>query len=203
MLGYAIVAARILLRSRLFSAIVEHDGTSETIRTMQVSVGNGRYYGGGMTVQAGATADDGWLDFYSLEVDHWWRLLRLLPSLRKGTQGEWDDVRAFPTTEVTIRTRQPRPVNTDGELTTWTPASFRIRPKSVLVFSPLTGRYLFSRNTACWPKKFQNHQGIDRPIFWPLASSAVAFSTLAPISSHRSTKSRIVQKWMLGVSYQE
>jgi diacylglycerol kinase (ATP) len=135
-LGYAIVAARILLRSRLFSAVVEHDGTSETIRTMQVSVGNGRYYGGGMTVQAGATADDGWLDFYSLEVDHWWRLLRLLPSLRKGTQGEWDDVRAFPTTEVTIRTRQPRPVNTDGELTTWTPARFRIRPKSVLVFSP-------------------------------------------------------------------
>lgn len=135
-LGYAIVAARILLRSRLFSAIVEHDGTSETIRTMQVSVGNGRYYGGGMTVEAEATADDGWLDLYSLEVDHWWRLLRLLPSLRKGTQGDWDDVRAFRTTDVTIRTRQPLPVNTDGELTTWTPAHFRIRPKAVLVFTP-------------------------------------------------------------------
>ena len=135
-MGYAIVAARILLRSRLFSAVVEHDGTSETIRTMQVSVGNGRYYGGGMTVEAGATADDGWLDLYSLEVDHWWRLLRLLPSLRNGTQGDWDDVRAFRTKEVTIRTRRPRPVNTDGELSTWTPAHFRIRPRAVLVFSP-------------------------------------------------------------------
>jgi len=135
-LGYAIVAARLLARSRLFTAYVEHDGSVEEIQTMQVSVGNGRHYGGGLTVEQAATADDGRLDFYSLEVDHWWRLLRLLPSLRKGTQSRWDDVRAFKTTEVTIRTKQPRPVNTDGELTTWTPARFRIRPKSILVFAP-------------------------------------------------------------------
>lgn len=135
-LGYAIVAARLLIRSRLFTAHVDHDGATEEIRTMQVSVGNGRHYGGGMTVEETATADDGRLDFYSLEVDHWWRLLRLLPSLRRGTQGRWADVRAFKTTEVTIRTKRPRPVNTDGELVTWTPAHFRIRPKSVRVFTP-------------------------------------------------------------------
>lgn len=136
-LGYAIVAARLLARSRLFTAYVEHDGSVEEIRTMQVSVGNGRHYGGGMTVEETATADDGRLDFYSLEVDHWWRLLTLLPSLRKGTQGKWDDVRAFQTTEVTIKTSRPRAVNTDGDLTTWTPAYFRIREKAIHVFAPL------------------------------------------------------------------
>ncbi|MCC6206168.1 MAG: lipid kinase [Hyphomicrobiales bacterium] len=135
-LGYGIVAARILLRSRLFTAYLDHDGATEKIRTMQVSVGNGKHYGGGMTVEEKASADDGWLDLYSLEVDHWWRLLRLLPSLRRGTQGQWDDVRAFKTTEITIRTKAPRPVNTDGELSTWTPAHFRIRPKSVIVYAP-------------------------------------------------------------------
>lgn len=135
-LGYAIVAARLLARSQLFSAHLDHDGTSEKIRTMQVSVGNGRHYGGGMTVEESATADDGLLDFYSLEVDHWWRLLALLPSLRKGTHGRWNDVRAFRTTEVTIRTGKPRPVNTDGELMTTTPARFRIRPKALRVFTP-------------------------------------------------------------------
>lgn len=135
-LGYGIAAARILARSQLFSAYLDHDGTTENIRTLQVSVGNGRHYGGGMTVEETATADDGKLDFYSLEVDHWWRLLALLPSLRKGTQGRWDDVRAFQTTEVTIRTSRPRPVNTDGELSTWTPAHFRIRPKAISVFTP-------------------------------------------------------------------
>lgn len=135
-LGYAIVAARILMRSRLFKAFVEHDGKVETVRTMQISVGNGRHYGGGMTVAETATADDGQLDFYSLEVDHWWRLLALLPSLRRGTQGQWDDVRAFRTTEIRIDTSRPRPVNTDGELTTWTPAHFRIRPGAITIFAP-------------------------------------------------------------------
>lgn len=134
--GYGIVAARILIRSRLFTAFIDHDGVTETLRTMQVSVGNGRHYGGGMTVEETATVDDGKLDFYSLEIDHWWRLLALLPSLRKGTHGRWDDVRAFRTTEVTVRTRKRRPVNTDGELSTYTPAHFRIRPKAIEVFVP-------------------------------------------------------------------
>ncbi|ATU93765.1 lipid kinase [Phyllobacterium zundukense] len=137
-LGYAIVAARLLARSRLFTAYVEHDGSVDEIRTMQVSVGNGRHYGGGMTVEQTATADDGRLDFYSLEVDHWWRLLALLPSLRKGTHGKWDDVRAFHTTEVIVKTSKPRAVNTDGDLTTWTPAHFRIREKAIRVFAPAT-----------------------------------------------------------------
>lgn len=135
-LGYAIVAARLLARSRLITAWVDHDGTTEEIHTLQISVGNGRHYGGGMTVEETAAVDDGTLDFYSLEIDHWWRLLKLLPSLRAGTHGRWDDVRAFRTTEVTIRTRKPLPVNTDGELSTSTPAHFTIRPGAVTVFRP-------------------------------------------------------------------
>lgn len=135
-LGYGIVAARLLAKSRLFNAYLDHDGTTEKIKTLQVSVGNGKHYGGGMTVEESATADDGKLDFYSLEVDHWWRLLRLLPALRAGTHGRWDDVRAFRTTEVTIRTHHPRDVNTDGELSTKTPAHFRIRPKAIQVYAP-------------------------------------------------------------------
>jgi len=135
-LGYALVAARLLARSRLFTAYLEHDGSTEKIRTLQVSVGNGKYYGGGMSVEETATADDGQLDFYSLEVDHWWRLLTLLPSLRKGTQGKWDDVRAFATTELVVKTSRPRPVNTDGELTTWTPAHFKILESAIHVYAP-------------------------------------------------------------------
>lgn len=135
-LGYAIVAARLLARSTLFTAHLEHDGTFEKLRTLQVSVGNGKFYGGGMTVQADATATDGQLDFYSLEVDHWWRLLGLLPALRRGTHGEWDDVRAFSTKSLTIRTSKPRLVNLDGELKTSTPTTFSIIEKAIRVFVP-------------------------------------------------------------------
>jgi diacylglycerol kinase (ATP) len=135
-LGYGLVAARLLADSRLFTATLEHDGISEELRTLQIAVGNGRHYGGGMTVHEDATATDGLLDFYSLEVDHWWRLLTLLPSLRKGTHGQWDDVRAFSTKDLTIRTRKPRRVNLDGELKTETPVRFTIREKAIAVFVP-------------------------------------------------------------------
>ena len=90
-----------------------------------------------MTVEETASADDGKLDFYSLEVEHWWRLLRLLPSLRNGTQGKWDDVRAFRTTALTVRTSRKRPVNTDGELTTHA-GPFSHREKAIRVFAPDT-----------------------------------------------------------------
>lgn len=135
-LGYALVAARLLASSRLFTATLDHDGQKEELRTLQVSVGNGKFYGGGMTVHADATASDGMLDFYSLEVDHWWRLLALLPSLRRGTQGQWDDVRAFSTQTLGISTSKPRPVNLDGELKTQTPVRFSIREKAIRVFVP-------------------------------------------------------------------
>ncbi|MBY0294441.1 MAG: lipid kinase [Methylobacterium sp.] len=138
-IGYAVAAVRLLRRSRPFTVYIEHDGTVETVRTIQVSVGNGRHYGGGMTVQEDASVDDGLLHFYSLEVAHWWRLLALLPALRRGTQGRAADVRAFETTEVVLRTRKPRPVNTDGELTTYTPAHIRVVPKAVRVHAPPHG----------------------------------------------------------------
>ncbi|ACA16992.1 diacylglycerol kinase catalytic region [Methylobacterium sp. 4-46] len=135
-LGYALAAFRLLRRARPFTVRIEHDGVTETVRTIQVSVGNGRHYGGGMTVEEHASVDDGLLNFYSLEVEHWWRLLLLLPALRRGTQGKAADVRAFQTTEVVLHTRKPRPVNTDGEITTRTPAHIRVVPGCVRIHAP-------------------------------------------------------------------
>ena len=86
-LGYGVAALGLLRRARPFTATLIHDGRTERVRTIQVSVGNGRHYGGGMTVSEDARPDDGVLDVYSLEVTHWWRLVALLPWLRRGTQG--------------------------------------------------------------------------------------------------------------------
>jgi len=137
-LGYGVAALSLLRRARPFTATLIHDGRTQRVRTVQVSVGNGKHYGGGMTVAEDARPDDGVLDVYSLEVTHWWQLVALLPWLRRGTQGQWRDVRAFRTTALELRTRKPRPVNTDGELTTHTPAVFRLRPAALRVFAPAT-----------------------------------------------------------------
>jgi diacylglycerol kinase (ATP) len=138
-LGYAVAALGLVRRARPFTVTLIHDGRTERVRTIQVSVGNGKHYGGGMTVSEDARPDDGMLDVYSLEVRHWWRLVALLPWLRRGTQGSWRDVRAFRTTGLELRTRRPRPVNTDGELTTHTPAVFRLRPAALRVYAPAEG----------------------------------------------------------------
>src|SRR3546814_8084014 len=63
-----------------------------------------------MTVETNAQPADGKLDVYSLEVPHWWHLLALAPSLRRGTQGSWKHVRAFSATELKLTTRRPHDV---------------------------------------------------------------------------------------------
>lgn len=139
-LGYAIAAFNLLRQSRPFSVDIDHDGVVERVRTVQVAVGNGRFYGGGMAVSADAEPDDGMLDVYSLEVEHWWELLALAPSLRRGTQGRWRKVRTFRATRLSLTTRRTHDVNTDGDLSTETPAHFQIHKAALRVFAPASGR---------------------------------------------------------------
>ena len=114
-----------------------HGHTIHLSRTIHVAVGNGRHYGGGMTVSEHARIDDGCLHIYSLEVDSLWRLLRLLPALRSGRHDAWKEIRTLEGEEIEVRTpRRPRSVNTDGEIVTRTPAHFRVRGHAISVFIP-------------------------------------------------------------------
>ncbi|MDF7784187.1 lipid kinase [Pantoea stewartii] len=135
-LGYAFAALRILRQSRPFRATLIHGGKATAIKTVQVSVGNGRFYGGGMTVQQSAAPDDGLLDVYSLEIKRSWQLLLLFPSLRRGTHGRWRNVRTFSTTALTLQTRRPHFINADGEIIGQTPAHFRLLNDALRVLAP-------------------------------------------------------------------
>jgi YegS/Rv2252/BmrU family lipid kinase len=138
-LGYAIATCRALWRLRPFSAEIRHGGRADRVRAIQIAVGNGRHYGGGMTVEEEARIDDGRLDLYSIEFAQLWRLLLIYPAFRAGRHGLWREVRTASCTEVEIRTRRPRPVNTDGELVTTTPASFAVRRGALAVLVPKPG----------------------------------------------------------------
>ncbi len=135
-LGYAVAALRALRRTRHFAVEIEEGGRVQRGRTLHLAVGNGRHYGGGMTVSETAAIDDGRLDVYSLEVRALWRLLTLLPAIRHGRHGRWREVRTFTGTDITVRTRRARSVDTDGEITTRTPVRFRVLPGAVDVFAP-------------------------------------------------------------------
>lgn len=59
-----------------------------------------------------------------------------------------------------------------------------------------------SKNTACSPNRFHSHQGTLTPMRVPVRLRATLRSISTSIARASSTKSRNVQKWMLGVSNQ-
>lgn len=134
--AYAIAAIQTLYHSVPFAAEIEVDGQKTKVKTVQIAVGNGRYYGGGMTIAQDASIDDERLDLYSLEIDHWWQMIPLLPAMRAGNHASWTWVRSLHGKEIEVKTRHAHPINTDGEITTATPAKFRVIPKAVSVLVP-------------------------------------------------------------------
>jgi diacylglycerol kinase (ATP) len=135
-MAYGIAAARTLPHMRSFPAELQHDGRTEHLRTVQVSVGNGRFQGGNIVVDEQARADDGLLHVYCLEVRSRWRLLTLLPALRRGRHGQSADVRSFACTELLVRTRRPECVVADGVEIARTPARFRSKPAAARIYVP-------------------------------------------------------------------
>jgi YegS/Rv2252/BmrU family lipid kinase len=133
-LAYALATARVLRRAHPFRATIRSAAGERRSRTVQIVVGNGRYYGGALPVAADATIDDGALDLYSIEVHHWWKLLGLAPTLRRGRQGRRDDVLALRARWIEVETARPMPIDADGELIAETPARFEVERGALAVF---------------------------------------------------------------------
>ncbi len=135
-LAYAATAIQVIWKTRPFRAEIRIGEDSIRVKTVQIAVGNGRYYGGGMAVADDAAINDQRLDLYSLEYQHWWQILLLVPALWRGTHANWSGVRSLQGKEFDIYTRKAQPINADGEIVTYTPAKFRLIPKAVAVFVP-------------------------------------------------------------------
>jgi YegS/Rv2252/BmrU family lipid kinase len=135
-LGYVVAGLRVIHRVRPFHVTVRVGEKIHRSRTLHLAVGNGRHYGGGMTVSEDASITDGRLDVYSLEASGVVAALKLLPSLRTGTQGHWAEVETMAGQEVIVETSHPRAIDADGEIVSRTPARFRVRPGAITVFAP-------------------------------------------------------------------
>lgn len=135
-LAYAVTALRVIWQTRPFRAEIRWNNQSIRVRTVQIAVGNGRFYGGGMAIAHDAAINDQRLDLYSLELKHWWQIFLLLPAISRGRQANWLGVRTLQAQEIEILTRSPHSINTDGELTTYSPAQFRVVPQALSVILP-------------------------------------------------------------------
>lgn len=135
-LAYALALWQAIRGFRPFRAEIRCDGHTVRLKSVQIAVGNGRHYGGGMTVDQDAAIDDGRLHLYSIRPRQLWRYLLMLPALRAGRQRGWPGVLTLSGRRIEIATRRRKPVNTDGELTTYTPAHFDVLPAALSVMVP-------------------------------------------------------------------
>ena len=135
-LSYAIGLLRVAGRSRPFHIRLSIDGEPTWSGFVyQVSIGNGRFHGGGLTVAEQAVIDDQKLNVYFVLPGPVWQLLACITHLKFGfTKPEV--LRRLSGRSVTIRTRTPRPVNADGESCTETPAEFSLLPKALKIIVP-------------------------------------------------------------------
>jgi YegS/Rv2252/BmrU family lipid kinase len=137
-LAYLFAGCQVMIRSRPFATAIRCGNETVNVRTVQVTVGNGRHYGGGMTISDTAQIDDGTLHLYSLEVEHWWQILPLMPGLWRGTLSGNKRVRTLEggEFEITPVKKRPKTIVADGEVSGRTPALLRIVPRAISVFVP-------------------------------------------------------------------
>jgi diacylglycerol kinase (ATP) len=107
---------------------------------MQVAVGNGRHYGGGLTVSPTASMDDHLLDVYAIERGRLRDHLSLARLLRSGHLVEHERVHHVTTRGLRVTTDEPLAINLDGELAEATPALFEVDRNALHVVVPRSSR---------------------------------------------------------------
>ncbi len=135
-LAYPVTTAKSLWQMRPIRVVISDGQNSWHAKTVQLTVGNGRFFGGGMTVDQEAEIDDQQLNLYSIEIEHWSEMPLMLWSLWRGQLEHLSKVRTLEGQYFEIKTRRRYWVNTDGELTVRTPATFRTVPLALAVFAP-------------------------------------------------------------------
>lgn len=128
-----------LKKHREFCATILVDGQSHRVNSIQLAVGNGRYYGGGNVIDEYSTIDDGKLCLYSVPPLTLWELLTLAPLLRSGKQRLTDKIFTASGQRIEITTSRLREIHADGEPVSNTPAVFEVIPEALEVIRPKPG----------------------------------------------------------------
>jgi diacylglycerol kinase (ATP) len=139
-LAYPTAAIRAFLGHEPFSArLTFPDGDHEPVeyeRLLQVAVGNGRFYGGGMVVAPQSGIDDRSLDIYAIEMGRHRDLFGVARYLKSGDFIRSESVGHFRTERVRLETEPELPVNIDGEVVTRTPQDFSMAHNALRVLVP-------------------------------------------------------------------
>ncbi|HEU4618178.1 MAG TPA: lipid kinase [Gammaproteobacteria bacterium] len=134
-LAYPVGVVRHWRSQRPFTVAVRIENAVQLHRVIQVTIANGRFYGGGATAHEDARIDDALLDVVLIRPRPLPDFLLKLPRLRRGRY-EGSPAVAYRAARCSIETRRRHAVSTDGEESTATPAEFRVLPRALEVFVP-------------------------------------------------------------------
>jgi len=132
-LSYLRAAFAAFKSNQAFRATIIVDGTQYCVRSIQLAVGNGRFYGGGNIIDESSVIDDGMLKLYSLPPQTLWKLLRTAPWLRVGKQRQLEHTFTASGRRIEISTHPRREIYADGEAAGKTPSVFEIIPQAITV----------------------------------------------------------------------
>ncbi len=137
-LAYPVAAVQALTHQRPFGAKLTVDGRVHRVRwVMQLAVGSGRHYGGGMTLTDIAQPTDGHLHVHVITARNLGALLWTLRHLRSGRYAPDHNALRFSAQHVRVETRRRHRINADGELVGHTPLDVTVLPHALEVFAPL------------------------------------------------------------------
>ncbi|MGD1875400.1 MAG: lipid kinase [Mastigocoleus sp.] len=138
---YLINVLQILYSSRPFSAEIHHRHGSIPIKTVHIGIHNGHnkikskdqsLY----IVKNNISSSNQGLNIHSLKIEYRWQIISLLKALRyKNHHNSYENI-IHSGENLKIFTYKPVPINTDGEITAYTPAEFRLAPQALPVLIP-------------------------------------------------------------------
>ncbi len=124
-LAYVLSVLKTLISYKFMNVILILDDQQIEREILVLAIGNGKYYGGGMMITPSALVDDGYFDICIINKLSKLRILKLFPTIFKGTHVNEPEVECFRAKRVKI-VSEDISVNCDGEIIGQTPICFSI-----------------------------------------------------------------------------
>ena len=135
-----------LKRMRTFRAKLLLDDHAKRYRLIHLSVGCGRFYGGGNVVDEHCYANNGWLNITGLRKRNLFKLLISLPFIRFGRHRLISEAIVAKAKRLELTTRRPMEIHADGEPVGHTPAVFELHERVLRVIYNVNEHQLMLTN---------------------------------------------------------
>ena len=133
-LSYILGVLEELVGLKAVSTKITVDGEIYNREIIFAEICNSRFTGGSMMMAPGAEIDDGLLDVVLLNQITRRKLLRLLPSLFRGTHVNDDSVEVIKGRKITLEPETQMALTPDGETFGQTPLEAEVFPQAVTMF---------------------------------------------------------------------